>query len=184
MAAIGDKPWLIWLNSAKTVVCPLLLNAQVVCSRAESSRCRAVFPSCVVSNRHPLAPPALPGFTATMGGSDFRMPLPVSSLLTLVHGCPLHANRRSDLLGYRVLALSGSIRPRTPGSTHAPRHVAAWVVACRRDNPVGTLRLNISGLYTFRVGFTRYLCTSPAFLPTHQPAHYWTCSKAGYWARG
>ena len=45
--------------------------------------------------------------------------------------------------------MSVSIRPRTPGSTRAPHHDAARVVACRSDNPVGTLRLKFSGLYTF-----------------------------------
>jgi len=40
------------------------------------------------------------------------------------------------------------------------------------------------GTTTFTVGFTRYHCASPAFLPTHQAAHYWTTCKAKYLARG
>jgi hypothetical protein len=166
-------------------------NARLLCETLkscghglQSSQCRAVCPSRVISNRHPFAPPALPGIHATIGGSDFRTSPPMSSLFTLVHGCPLPADRCADLLGYRILALSGSTRPRTPGSTRATRRRAARVVACRRDKPVGTLRLNFSGLYTFKVGITRYPCTSPAFVPTHLPACYQARSKARYWARG
>jgi hypothetical protein len=58
-------------------------------SRSESSRCRAVFHSRVVSNRHPFARPALPGVTARMGGSDFHAPPPASSLLHLFAGARL-----------------------------------------------------------------------------------------------
>ena len=48
-----------------------------------------MFCSRVVSNRHPFAPPALPSFNATMGGSDFHAPPPVSSLLHLFTGARL-----------------------------------------------------------------------------------------------
>jgi hypothetical protein len=80
--------------------------------------------------------------------------------------------------------MSGSTRPRTPGSTSAARHRAAPVVAYRRDKTVGTHPPNLSGLNTFKVGSTRYLCTSPAFVPTHRLACYQTRRKARYWARG
>ena len=89
-----------------------------------------------------------------------------------------------DLPGYRVFSMSGSTRPRTPGSTGAARHCAAPVVAYRRDKTVGTHQPKLSGLHTFKVGFTRYLCTSPAFVPTHRPVRYRTRRKARYWARG
>ncbi len=46
-----------------------------------------MFPPTAISDRHPFAPPALPGFIAHMGASDFRQPPPSSSLLTLVRGC-------------------------------------------------------------------------------------------------
>jgi hypothetical protein len=58
-------------------------------SRAESSRCRAVFHSRVISGRHPFARPALPGVTARMGGSEFHAPPPASSLLHLFAGARL-----------------------------------------------------------------------------------------------
>jgi len=80
--------------------------------------------------------------------------------------------------------MSGSTRPRTPGSTSAARHRAAPVVAYRRVKTVGTHQPKFSGLNTFKVGFTRYLCTSPAFVPTHRLACYQTRRKARYWARG
>jgi hypothetical protein len=115
-------------------------------SRAESSQCRAVFHPRVISGRHPFARPALPGVIARMDGSDFHAPPPVSSLSRLVHGCPHPADRYVDLPGYHVFSMSGSIRPRTPGSTRPARHRAARVVACQGDKPVGTLqRQNFRG---------------------------------------
>ena len=104
--------------------------------------------------------------------------------LTLVHGCPLPTDRCSDLPGYRAFSMSGSTRPRTPGSIRAARQSATWIVACRGTKPVGTLQPKFSGLNTFRVGITRYLCTSPAFVPTHRRACYQSRRKARYWARG
>jgi len=41
-----------------------------------------------------------------------------------------------------------------------------------------------SGLNTFTVGTTRYHCTSPPPVPTHQPARYRTNCKARFQARG
>ncbi len=71
------------------------------------------------------------------------------------------------------LELCVSWRRHIPGSTRAARLGAALVVACRCDKTVGTLHLLIifliSGLYTFRDGFTRYLCTSPAFRSAPSP---------------
>jgi hypothetical protein len=45
-------------------------------------------------------------------------------------------------------------------------------------------RPKFSGLNTFKVGSTRDLCTSPAFVPTHRRTCYQTHRKARYWARG
>lgn len=104
-----------------------------------------MYHSGVVSNRHPFAPPALPGIHATLGGSDGRAPPPASSLLTLVRGCPPPADRYSALLGYPVLAMSGSTGPRTPGSTRIARRGAIPVVACRWVKTVGTLPLKFRG---------------------------------------
>ncbi len=56
----------------------------------------------------------------------------MSSLSRLVHGFPLPADRYTDLPGDHMLSTSGSIRPRTPGSTRANRHSATRIVACRR----------------------------------------------------
>jgi hypothetical protein len=57
-----------------------------VLSRSESSQGRGVSPSHVVSDRRSFARPALPGVNARMSGSDFRAPLPASSLLHLFTG--------------------------------------------------------------------------------------------------
>ena len=131
-------------------------------SRTKSSRCRAVYHPHAVSNRHPQRCPPLPGIDTTIGGSDFRTPPPVSSPFKLVHGCPHPADRDTDLLGYRAFSMSGSLWPRTPGSTGTARRGAVPVVACRRDKSVGTDPPNFSGLNTFKVGSTRSLYTSPA----------------------
>ena len=104
--------------------------------------------------------------------------------VTLVHGCPLPTDRCADLPGYRVFSMSGSIRPRTPGSIRATRQSATRIVACRRNQPIGTPDHYFSGLNTFKVGSTRYPCTSPAFVPTHRRACYQSRRKARYWARG
>jgi len=85
---------------------------------------------------------------------------------------------------HRIFSMSGSTRPGTPGSTGAARHRAAPVVAYRRVKTVGTHPPKLSGLNTFKVGFTRYLCTSPAFVPTHRRAGYPPRRKARYGARG
>jgi hypothetical protein len=50
----------------------------------------------------------------------------------------------------------------------------------RRHSPT----IKFWGLNTFKVGFTRYPYTSPAFLPTHLQVRYRAHSKARYWARG
>jgi hypothetical protein len=69
-------------------------------------------------------------------------------------------------------------------ATGAACHRAAPVVAYRRDKTVGTRQPKLSGLNTFKIGFTRYLCTSPAFVPTHRLVYYQPRRKARYWARG
>jgi hypothetical protein len=154
------------------------------CHGLKSSRRRAVCRSRVVSNRHPQCCARITGCQRSYGW--LRLPSTTTRVLalTLVHGCPPPTDRRLDLPGYRVFSMSGSTRPRTPGSTGAPRHRAAPVVAYRRDKTVATRQPNLSGLNTFKVGFTRYLCTSPAFVPTHRLGCYQTRRKARYWARG
>ncbi len=77
----------------------------------------------------------LPGVNPTMDGSDFHTSPRVSSLSTLVHGCPPPADQHVDLPGCDVLSLSGSTRARTPGSTRVARRCATPVVACRGPNP-------------------------------------------------
>jgi hypothetical protein len=48
-----------------------------------------MFPLSAISDRRPFAPSALPEIIARMGASDFRSPLPPSSLLRLVRRCAL-----------------------------------------------------------------------------------------------
>ena len=58
----------------------------------------------------------------------FQRPCPCSYTCSRV---PAPADRRLDFAGYHVSSMSGSTRPRTPGSISATRHCAAPVVACR-----------------------------------------------------
>jgi hypothetical protein len=153
-------------------------------SRAESSRCRAVFHSRVISGRHPFARPALPGVTARMGGSEFHAPPPASSPLHLFAGARLQRTDARISLVTTCSQCQARHGPRTPGSVRAARQSATRVVACRGAKPVGILQPKFSGLNTFRVGSTRYLCTSPAYQPKHRRGCYHPRRKARYWARG
>jgi Transposase DDE domain len=72
----------------------------------------------------PLAPTRRSRFAALQGGylREARDSPPVSAL---------------DLPGYRVLSMSGSTWPRTPGSIPHTRRGARGIVACRRHKPIG-----------------------------------------------
>jgi len=63
--------------------------------------------------------------------------------------------------------MSGSTGPRTPGSIRAARQSTTRIVAYRRVKTVGTHQPKFSGLNTFKVGSTRYLCTSPDLSIAH-----------------
>jgi len=131
---------------SQPLACHQCETLKLGCHGLQSSRRRAVCRSRVISNRHPFARPALPGVNATMDGSDFHASPPVFSLSTLVHGCPPPADRYMDLPGYHKFSMSGSTRPRTPGSTRVARRYATPIVACRGAKPVGTLqRQNFRG---------------------------------------
>ena len=98
---------------------------------------------------------------------------------TSIHHCPcprfLHSFtgaclRRTDVWISLVTTLSQCQARHGLGPRGVPLTTCqgvAGVVACRRVKPVGTHQPKFSGLNTFRGGFTRYLCTSPAFVPTH-----------------
>jgi hypothetical protein len=69
----------------------------------------------------------------------------MSSLFTLVHGCPLPADRCTDLLSYRVFGMSGSTRTRPPGKY--PRYSPSRDAGCclPGGKPVGTLPVDFRG---------------------------------------
>ena len=82
-----------------------------------------------------------------------------------------------------------------PGWTWSARLDTDHVVACWRLETIGPFlcghlmwrarpNSHNSGLNTFTVGFTRYHCSSPAFVPTHQARGYPCACKARYPARG
>ena len=129
-------------RSARTLECETL---QFGCHALSPLRVGGMCHCRVISDRHSFARPALPGVIAHTSGSDFHAPPPASSLFTLVRRCPLPADRCTDLPGYHVLSMSGSIPPRTPGSVHATDHDVTCTVACRGAYPVGTLQRNFRG---------------------------------------
>ena len=145
-----------------------------------------MFPLFTISNRRPFAPAELPAFIATMGTSDSPAPLPSPSLFTLVGGCAIFC---ADA-GVSLVTAQSLCQARYGLRSRVVRHglpfqlFAVSAVACWRLETIGPFQRGHFGTATFTVGFTRYHCASPAFLPTHQAAHYWTACKAGYLARG
>ena len=111
-----------------------------------------------------MAPPALPGFHATMGTSDFRIPMPASSLFIACQQvrCSLNAGIRISL----VAALSQcearhGLRPRDVRLRSPWRPDDCCLPALRYRRPVPTLCF--SGLTSFTVSSTCYHCTSHSF---------------------
>jgi|AVFP01.1.fsa_nt_gi hypothetical protein len=82
------------------------------CHGLQSSRCRAVFHSHVISGRRPFARPALPGVTARMGGSDFHAPPPASSLLHLFAGARLQRTDARISFSNRLVTTSSQCQAR------------------------------------------------------------------------
>ena len=135
------------------------------------------------SYRHPFALPALPGFFARMGGSDFRQPPLSSSLLTLVRECVSATPTGGSpwLLRNLYVRLDTAWDPGVASVlalTHRELWPASPLIPSALPNAV------FSGLYTFKVSTTCYLCTSPPLLPTHQSVCYQTDCKAEFQARG
>jgi len=75
----------------------------------------------------------------------------------------------------RCQARHGLGRRRVPVLLAVTRH---GLLPAAGTSPSAVPRQNLSGLNTFRVGVTRYLCTSPAFVPTHRRACYQSRRKA------
>ena len=117
-----------------------------------------------------------------MEGSDFQAPLPMSALLHVFMGARLPRTYTwiSLVTACSQCQARHGLGPR---GVPAPLAIAQRLVTYRRDKTVGH-QPKRSGLNTFRVGITRYLCTSPAFVPTHRRARYRSRRKARYWARG
>jgi len=120
-----------------------------------------------------------------MGGSDFRTPPPTSSLFIACSQVPAS---NGPMRGSPWLPRILNVRLDTasdPGE-YQRRSPSRSTGCClpggqtRRHSPTQF----ISGLNTFKVGSTRYLCTSPAFVPTHRRGCYQPRRKARYWARG
>ncbi len=119
-----------------------------------------------------------------MGGSDFPAPPPASSLLTCsrvpASGRPMRGSPwLPHALDVRLDTAwdPGEYPHRTP---YRDAHCCLPGGQTRRHSPTR----KFSGLNTFKVGSTRDLCTSPAFVPTHRCGCYQPHRKARYWARG
>jgi hypothetical protein len=109
------------------------------------------------------AAPALPGFIATVDDCGIHASPPMSSLFHLFIGARLQQTDAwiSLVTAYFRCQARHGLGPR---GVPAPLAIAQRLVAYRRDKTVGTRQPKLSGLNTFRVGITRYLCTSPAYL--------------------
>ncbi len=139
-----------------------------------------------ISIRRPFARPALPGVGATMDSSDFPGTLPPSLLVKLV--------RRSDestpsrWRGYPLLPRNLDLRlevlldPGVFAGARQRRPCDCCLRATRHARPFPMT--SFSGLNSFNVGMTRYLYSSPCFMPTHQPPRCRNGCKAKYCARG
>ena len=72
-----------------------------------------------------------------------------------------------------------------PGVVAATCLVVTATVACWAQETIGQFtNAVISGLNSFRVSLTCYLCASLPFVPTHQAFRYRNACKAQYQARG
>ena len=111
-----------------------------------------------VSDRYPLAPPELPGFTATMDNSDLHESYPLHSWVRLVpRGC-LHGGGFMDLLCYRSLPISGSKCSKTPGcppvlAIYAPSGFCLRALQYDRPIPIRHFRSSITSGSAFSVTF-------------------------------
>jgi hypothetical protein len=104
-----------------------------------------MFPLSVISNRRPFAPVALPAFIATMGASDSQTSPSSSSLFRLVRGCAPNFMRRClGLLGYRAIAMSGSLRLSIPGGLHRLANTSGNLL------PAGVLKPSARSHASFR----------------------------------
>ena len=64
-----------------------------------------MFPLPVLPNRPPFVPPALPGFIAFMGASDFRLSCPLPRFLYLSEGALSFRRRLPDLPGCHMVSM-------------------------------------------------------------------------------
>jgi len=119
-----------------------------------------------------------------MGGSDFHAPPPVSSFLRLFTGARFQRTdaRISLVTAYSQCQARYGLGPR--GVSVPLARARHGLLPTGGTKPSALTNQKFSGLNTFRVGITRYLCTSPAFVPTHRRACYQSRRKARYWARG
>ena len=138
---------------------------------AYSALRQAMSPRADFSSRHPFAPPALPGFLALMGASDFRRPLAASSLVIACRRLrlSLRASRRISLVATPSRCETRcALRPRDVRLRSPTRADDCCLLALRHHRPSPTL--GFSGLSAFTVSFTCYHCTSSPFVPTHRRA--------------
>jgi len=154
-----------------------------VLSCAESAQCRGMFPWPAISRRRPFAPPALPGFIATMNGSEFPAPYALFLAFQACRKLRACARQNRDLHGYRTLVTQARLGLRSRvGSACLPKRtphccLLAVLKPSARSNTV------ISGLEPSLRSICRY-STSLAFVPTPQMRCRQRPCKARYRACG
>ena len=122
-----------------------------------------------VSDRYPLAPPELPGFTATMDNSDLYEPYPLPSWVRLVPRGSLHDGGFMDLLCYRSLPISGLKCSKTQGYPPVLAIYAQVAFACAPFNTIGLSQYVIFGapsLHGRHSPLPLFLARFPAYTST------------------
>ena len=134
----------------------------------------------IILNRLPFAPAALPAFIATIGVSDFLSLMLPPSLFRLVGKCAKKITPRVGSPGLPQI-LNIRLEPAyDPGwiPLTCPFFTSVILLLAGVQKPSAHSKAVISGLYTFTVGITRYHCSSPVFIPTHQAICYHIACKA------
>jgi len=103
---------------------------------ASPALCRSMSPLPVFPCRHPFAPPALPGFIARMGASDFQLP----PIFLAFYTCPMVRPSLDEVAGSPWLPRSLNVRLDTaldPGVELCTRRCAQSPVACWTYDTIG-----------------------------------------------
>ena len=147
----------------------------------------AMFRWLAVLRRCPFAPPALPGFTATMSSSDSHPLSTASSLVRLgprlrstdPKGSELGARQGMGLAGFVIIVMSRSKRSRTPGRP------AALAMSALRDVVCGVMqRIDLSQQHSFGAQCPSRSASSVTLVPRVLPLPTASPTSLPSWTQG